>query len=170
MNELISSDEKKKPQWRVLYNGALGCFKNDENNTPKIAAFDLDETIITTAGDNLFPINEEDWKFKYSKEIIIKKLKNLERQGFKLIILTNQMGISSKKNINITHSLVQRRIQNVLNEIGISSIQAFYAAKYDKFRKPEIGMLNYCIEYCNCDEGINLDLSFFVGDAGKFII
>ena len=69
----------------------------------KIAAFDLDYTLIKTKSKKLFPIDKNDWEFLY--ENVPSKIKQLYDDNFTIVIITNQMGISKVKLIKKIFSL-----------------------------------------------------------------
>lgn len=56
----------------------------------KIAAFDFDGTIVLTKSSATFPKDEKDWRF-FNKHVP-EKLQQLEAEGYKVVILSNQVG------------------------------------------------------------------------------
>ncbi|CAK5107948.1 unnamed protein product [Meloidogyne enterolobii] len=54
----------------------------------------MDCTLIKTKFGHVFPSNNDDWQF-WSRGTIV-KLKRCHKDGFKLCIFTNQMGIRKK--------------------------------------------------------------------------
>jgi hypothetical protein len=57
-------------------------------NSAKIAAFDLDHTIIKPESGKTFPISVDDWIFAYKMD----KLRDYSKKGYKIVIFTNQKG------------------------------------------------------------------------------
>jgi bifunctional polynucleotide phosphatase/kinase len=68
---------------------------SSETGCPKIASFDIDNTIIATKSGKNFAINASDWKW-FSKEVP-QKLKELHSSGFRIVFFTNQAGIEKQK-------------------------------------------------------------------------
>lgn len=64
----------------------------------QIAGYDMDSTLITTKSGRVFAQNYDDWMILYSE--IPGKLKQLYKDGYKIVIFTNQAGISEYKKIN----------------------------------------------------------------------
>ena len=64
---------------------------------PKIAAFDMDGTLICTKSGRVFALNNDDWKLLYEPQTVqtIRRLYNEEK--YKIVIITNQAGISTGK-------------------------------------------------------------------------
>lgn len=58
----------------------------------KIAAFDLDYTLIKTKSGNLFPKDENDWTWLYDNVPNI--LEELAKNKYNIVVFTNQKGIS----------------------------------------------------------------------------
>ncbi|CAG8490528.1 21222_t:CDS:10, partial [Racocetra persica] len=102
-----------------------------------IAAFDLDDTLITTKGTNKFPKDANDWKWWNKK--VPERLAKLYEEGYKIIIISNQ----------------------ALN----TSFEIYAATGYDKYRKPMIGIWNYFVEKRNVGVTIDKKNCFYVGDA-----
>ena len=63
--------------------------------TRKIAAFDLDGTLIHTKSGRTFPINVDDWKL--FNDNVIPVLKQLTKKNYSIVIITNQLGVSKNK-------------------------------------------------------------------------
>lgn len=128
----------------------------------KIASFDLDGTIITTKSKSLFPTHENDWKFCKN---MLKILTNIVHSGYKLVIFSNQAGISKKaKDITKTKRfmIITSIIEQMLNKLHMD-IPIFIAIDKDANRKPDIGMWNFFINSYKLD--IDYSKSFYCGDA-----
>ncbi|PRP89190.1 polynucleotide kinase 3-phosphatase [Planoprotostelium fungivorum] len=125
----------------------------------RIAAFDMDGTLITTKSGRKHPANETDWKFLYD-EIIETKLKELHKQGYKIVLFTNQAGVGKQQ----TASSIQNKIAKILRTINVPA-QVLVATKKDQFRKPSSLLWRKFIE--NLNRGVEADVkrSFYVGDA-----
>jgi bifunctional polynucleotide phosphatase/kinase len=118
----------------------------------KIAAFDLDHTLIKTKSGRVFPKDINDWiPFPRSKD----KIKELANNGFKIVVFTNQSGSKfNKKDFT-------EKIENIAKKFDVR-IQAFVSTDYGFYRKPSVGMY-YLLEQNNDDRPIKE--SFYVGDA-----
>ena len=66
-----------------------------QNHSCKIAAFDMDSTLIITKSGKRFAKNAKDWQWWHHS--VPEKLKSLHKEGFKIIIITNQGGIAKGK-------------------------------------------------------------------------
>ncbi|KAB7506957.1 Bifunctional polynucleotide phosphatase/kinase [Armadillidium nasatum] len=141
------------------YNNELLVYNKRMKKCDKIAAYDLDGTLITTASGRVFPKDVNDWKILYTE--VPGKLKQLYKDGYKIVIFTNQLGVSRGK---ISVKDIQSKIQNVINKLGVSA-QALVSTGKGKYRKPFTGMWDFFLSECN--EGLRVDKeeSFYVGDA-----
>ncbi|KAG4087239.1 polynucleotide kinase 3 phosphatase-domain-containing protein [Neocallimastix lanati (nom. inval.)] len=149
--------------WREEDTVLIKSYKTQSPNE-KIAAFDLDETLIRPKGKNKFPKNADDWQFTYS--FIPNKLKKLVEDGFRVVIFSNQNGFSridSKKNAKIKEEQFKIKINNIFKILDIP-IMIFCAVEKDKFRKPCKGIWNTFLEKYNKVD-INYEKSFYCGDA-----
>ncbi|XP_034237622.1 uncharacterized protein F21D5.5 [Thrips palmi] len=155
-----TSSQFEQDTWQSIENGKLltflskGCHCSD-----KIAAYDMDGTIITTKSGKVFPENPNDWKILWPE--IPSKLQKLHRDGFKIVIFTNQAGISRGKT---TVSEIQQKIGKVISALGVP-VQAFVATGDTIFRKPAPGMWDILTKERNGELSINMDESFYCGDA-----
>ncbi|XP_063724862.1 uncharacterized protein LOC134852923 isoform X2 [Symsagittifera roscoffensis] len=101
---------------------------------PKIAAFDLDGTLITTKSGKKFAINDDDWKLLYGPKIQ-NKLLELVNDGFILAIFTNQNGIKVGKG---TEEGFKKKCGQILNSLKIDAF-VFVSILKDIYRKPRLG-------------------------------
>lgn len=102
----------------------------------KIAAFDMDGTIIVTQSGNVFPTNYNDWKLNFPDTS--KTIKELSDNGYKIVVFTNQGGIGKHK---VNEKLFREKIENIFNVIE-TPVQVFVATHSDIYRKPAPGMWN----------------------------
>lgn len=116
----------------------------------KYAIFDLDNTIIKTKSGKKFPINTKDWEFLFNNTI--DKIIELSKE-YKIIIITNQKGISTGK-INIED--FKKKIVSIKNNLKIE-ISCFISINDDMYRKPRTLIID---NYLKLDKN-----SFFCGDA-----
>ncbi|XP_074644868.1 bifunctional polynucleotide phosphatase/kinase-like isoform X2 [Tubulanus polymorphus] len=125
----------------------------------KVAAFDMDGTIITTKSGRVFAVDFNDWKFLLPE--IPGKLKKLFADGFKIVFFTNQMGISRGK---LKEKDLKTKITEIVRQIP-APIQVFVSTGPGRYRKPALGMWTFLHEKAN--DGIDIDekLSFYCGDA-----
>lgn len=105
----------------------------------KIAAFDMDGTLIVTQSGKVFPVDENDWQI-YSPEIIT-SINKLYDDGYKIVIFTNQGGIGIN---NVNEKTFKKKIEDILKMIKIP-VQVFIATRKDIYRKPAPGMWNILI-------------------------
>ena len=117
----------------------------------KIAAFDLDHTLIKPNGGKTFPQDENDYIFY--NPLVLPKLQTLYNQGFMILIITNQSKLFK-----------YQMIDNVLSQINIPLV-CIIGNK--EIRKPQKELFDYLFTIfpTKNSNDINLEKSFFVGDA-----
>lgn len=123
--------------------------------TNKIAGFDLDGTLIETRSGEVYSRTAIDWKWKY--DTVYQTFANLVNQGYTIVIVTNQLGISTGK---VSLNEMRKKIHYVCNAMGLPII-VLMSTKMDKYRKPSTGTMEYLISR---QPGIDLSQSFFCGD------
>ncbi|KAI8091750.1 polynucleotide kinase 3 phosphatase-domain-containing protein [Thamnidium elegans] len=148
---------KKTIKWvHSLESVLIAKTKGSEVCKNKVAAFDLDGTLITTKSGNTYAKNESDWKWWHAS--VPQKMKSLHNEGFKIVLFSNQNGLNSDKKINS----FKYKMETILGQVEIPVI--FLAAlKKDRYRKPMTGMWDWFVE--NNQEPIDKSLCFYVGDA-----
>ncbi|KAK4160258.1 polynucleotide kinase 3 phosphatase-domain-containing protein [Cladorrhinum sp. PSN259] len=142
----------------------------------KIAAFDLDSTLITPASGKKHADGPGDWKWWHHS--VCPKLRELYEQDYQIIIFTNQGGLtlhpdpkSSSSKTPKSHAdrvaHFKKKCNSVLPAIGIPDMTLYAATGKDIFRKPRTGMWDEMLKDLELkQEEIDLAESFFVGDAG----
>ncbi|AAZ38226.1 ORF-60 [Agrotis segetum nucleopolyhedrovirus A] len=123
--------------------------------TDKIAGFDLDGTLIETRSGDIYARAAIDWKWKYTT--VYQSFMNLLNDGYTIVIVTNQLGISTGK---VSEHEMKKKVQYVCNALGLPMI-VMMASKNDKYRKPATGTMEYLVSR---QPNINLNDSFYCGD------
>lgn len=135
----------------------------------KIAAFDLDSTLITSASGKKFSNDASDWKWWDAS--IPTKLRSMEKDGYQIVILSNQNGLTLSRDPKAKGPDNTKRVapfkqkaSAILTQLDIPT--SIYAATgKDVFRKPRAGMWKeLCEDYGLQD--VDKEGSIFVGDAG----
>ena len=125
----------------------------------RIAAFDMDSTLIAPKSGRRFPLHRGDWRWLHPEVPL--KLKQLYRDGWKLVIFTNQAGISTGQT---TAASITGKISDLIEHIDCP-VQAFVATADDLFRKPATQMWAKFIHDHNDHTTVDLAASVYVGDA-----
>ena len=136
----------------------------------KIAAFDLDDTLITAVAGSKWAKSATGWKWWDLS--IPAKLKKLHNDGYMVVIISNQGNISLKENTktlqqdNASLANFKAQVTAILRQLNLP-ISVYAATEQDKFRKPRIGMWQEMLEDYDLegDGSVNLRQSFYVGDA-----
>lgn len=148
------------PRWQSFNNNQLVVFTSTGcSASAKIAAYDMDGTLIATKSGRVFPKDVDDWKIAFPTAV--KLLQEKLTDGYKIVILTNQAGIKSGKTKLVD---LKKKIESITAALKVP-LQAFIATGDSFFRKPTTGMWQALHTLHN--NGIELDLakSYYVGDA-----
>uniref|UniRef100_A0A1B6MMI3 PNK FHA domain-containing protein n=1 Tax=Graphocephala atropunctata TaxID=36148 RepID=A0A1B6MMI3_9HEMI len=127
-----------KSTWERIEDGKLYIFTSaGVRSSSKIAAYDLDGTLILTKSGRVFPKDNDDWKLAFGS--VKPKLSKFAGDGYKIVILTNQAGISrGKTNINE----FKTKIENIVRDLNVP-VQVFIATTTSIYRKPAPGMWTF---------------------------
>ncbi|KAG7581987.1 HAD-like superfamily [Arabidopsis suecica] len=174
---LSASDVKDKyrdanllPKWKAFETVIFLERDDGLNDSEKIAAFDFDGCLAKTS---VKIVGADAWSLMYPS--IPEKLQSLYNQGYKLVIFTNESNIDRWKNkrqaavdskIGRLNSFIERvkvPIQ-VFIACGFSS-SGGKGGKDDLYRKPKAGMWQLMKKHFNSGIAIDMDKSFYVGDA-----
>lgn len=138
----------------------------------KIAAFDFDDTLITTKSGLKFARGEDDWKWWHAS--VPGRLKQLDAEGYAIVIISNQGAITLSTANSKAPKLDMKslgtfkgKVLAVLNALELP-ISVYAATEKDLFRKPRTGMWDQLLQdYGLSDSAGEVDHanSIFVGDA-----
>ena len=125
----------------------------------KIAAFDIDFTIVKPKSGRKFSANKDDWEFLYDE--VPKKLKSLHDEGYKLVFVTNQGGVEKGKT-NLSE--LKYKFCRIVEDIGVP-VQIYILTGYNHFRKPNCAVWELMMEKFNDGVKVDLAVSLYCGDA-----
>ncbi|WPH01075.1 putative HAD-superfamily hydrolase,subfamily IIIA, polynucleotide kinase 3 phosphatase [Acrodontium crateriforme] len=153
------------------YNKTSGNSNVHPKPPVKIAAFDLDDTLIATKSGNTFSRSPDDWRWWHP--IVPSRLQQLHADGFHIIVVTNQGGVKLKTDPKAPNGSMKSvanfktKVTAVLNSLNLP-ITLYAATGADMYRKPRTGMWTQMVEDLGMhdnDEALDLEKSVFVGDA-----
>ena len=98
--------------------------------TSKVASFDLDQTLIDTKSGKKFPKDGNDWVWKYPN--VPEKIKELSRENYSIMIISNQAGIVKDKKSGDQWS---EKLDQIVQKLGIEMKVLCSIAK-NQYRKP----------------------------------
>ncbi|KAI5474580.1 bifunctional polynucleotide phosphatase/kinase [Pseudohyphozyma bogoriensis] len=122
----------------------------------RVAAFDLDGTIIVPASGKKFPRDENDWRWWDNK--VPKKLRELEQDGYAIVFISNQAGMPGAQ------KKFEKKLPLLANALEVP-FRVLAALEYDHYRKPGTGLWDLFAESYNGGVDVDLSQSFYVGDA-----
>lgn len=177
METFFTPASKKKPEklvWRIVHGslivGEYNEPKRQRSGRVKVAAFDLDDTIVKPRNGNRFArsANSHDWW----DTSVPDKLRQLRDDGYLVVILSNQGSVSLKDNAKSLQkdstSLrnLKDQLTTHLNRLGFP-ISVYAATANDQFRKPRTGMWEQMKEDFDLENNDTIDMenSFYIGDA-----
>lgn len=154
------------PKWKVFSTLIYLEREDGLKDSSKIAAFDFDGCLAKTSVQR---VGASAWSLMYAS--IPKKLQSLYNDGFKLVIFTNEANIErwkNKRQVAVDSKI--GRLDSFIKLVNVP-IQVFIACgvskgqEHDPFRKPKTGMWRIMEQQFNSGILIDMDQSFYVGDA-----
>jgi bifunctional polynucleotide phosphatase/kinase len=133
-----------------------------DSQSIKIAAFDLDDTLITANSGNKWARHANSWKWWDGS--VPARLKQLYSDGYIVIIMSNQGNVIPKADSKSLANL-KACITSVLQQLDLP-IHFYAATIQDRYRKPRTGMWQKFLDDLQLYDTIDMDNSFYVGDAG----
>jgi len=150
----LPSNESIKLVDPLQSNDSIKVINPLSSYSKKIAAFDLDDTLINTKSGKKLAKEMTDWKLMNDK--VKPKLQELVKNGYSIIIFTNQKGIGKSGKVDE----FEDKIKAIKDELGVN-LTAYVSLKDDYNRKPFPGMF----EYHTSQHPVDKTHSFYVGDA-----
>uniref|UniRef100_A0A6C0EA69 Uncharacterized protein n=1 Tax=viral metagenome TaxID=1070528 RepID=A0A6C0EA69_9ZZZZ len=129
------------------------------HNSEKILILDLDWTLIQPELGNIFPVNENDWSFRFP----IKKVLEYYLKGYKIVVFSNQKHTFDGK-LSFNFEGFKRRWAAILKAMDIP-VYILIAPTDDFYRKPLTGMWDYLCNNLNGNVKVDKNQCIFVGDA-----
>lgn len=134
-----------------------------EITNQKIAAFDLDSTLIKTKSGKTFAINASDWKWFSSN--VPNVLQKYYSMGYRIMIITNQARIKNNQNLLETFKEKMEQIEislaNYSNMTSGMTFEVFCLNHKNVFRKPYPTLIDVLFKTVIDSK------SFFCGDAAN---
>jgi len=148
-------------EWREIGGGAMiVATEHGLQGASRVAAFDLDWCVIGTASGKVFPRDLHDWKFLFPE--VPGRLKQLDKEGYKVVIISNQSGIQRGK---MTVDDWRTKATRIKEKLGIP-LQVFCSTRDGGyFRKPKPGIWEWLEKHGNMGVEVDKSKSFYVGDA-----
>ncbi|UJR21062.1 hypothetical protein I4U23_024162 [Adineta vaga] len=158
LNPVKVSEATSKDLWEIPCDGLEVFTSKGVMSSEKIAAFDMDGTIIQTKSGKVYPTDENDWRIGF--DTCFKKLKQLHTDSYKIVVFTNQRGLMKATSTDP----FRKKIQFIQQKLNVP-LQVFVAIHPGRYRKPCIG--SWLLLESKYNDGIKIDKakSFFVGDA-----
>ena len=92
---------------------------------------------------------------------VVPKLHSLHDDGYRIVIITNQLGISKGKP---TKPEFRQKMESIVTKLEIPTLVIASMTK-DVYRKPCMGMWEHLIEKENGGVEVDIEESFYIGDA-----
>lgn len=160
MDENYEDKGAEEDSWDNVHKGELYVYTSKGvKASEKVAAFDMDGTIIKTKSNKIHPVDTNDWQIIFRE--VPKKLKEQLEKGFKIIFFTNQASIGNGKT---KIEDFKNKITNIVDVLQVP-VQVFISTGKGFYRKPASGMWKIFSEQKNNGVVIDMKESFYCGDA-----
>ncbi|XP_011506102.1 PREDICTED: uncharacterized protein F21D5.5 [Ceratosolen solmsi marchali] len=147
-------------KWEHFTNNTLFVYTSEGcEGRSKIAAYDMDKTLIKTKSGLEFPRDTNDWELL--NLLVPGNLKKYYDDDYKIVVFSNQASLGTAKTPLKDFKL---KIEGLVKRIGIP-MQVYLAAGQSIYRKPRTGMWDFLLSQMNDNVTVDKEKSFFVGDA-----
>lgn len=170
-----SEKQPDKVTFQVLHETLLVARHEDAASVQrpkpvKIAAFDFDDTLITTKSGLKFARGEYDWKWWHAS--VPTRLKQLHADGHAIVVVSNQAAVSLRADVKAPKDGM-RSLNNIKGKITAAfttldlPVSMYAATGHDIYRKPRTGMWEQILKDYGLVNAVDVDHenSVFVGDA-----
>ncbi|KAF9190919.1 hypothetical protein BGZ51_008068 [Haplosporangium sp. Z 767] len=126
----------------------------------KVAAFDLDQTLISVNGKHKWPKNADDWVWWAPK--VPARLKEIADEGYTIVVITNQNGLdgNAKKQAEM-----RLKFEKICSQLQLP-MWILISMQKDHYRKPMTGLWHWLeATFLKDDIQIDRSASYYVGDA-----
>ncbi|KAF2851229.1 PNK3P-domain-containing protein [Plenodomus tracheiphilus IPT5] len=129
----------------------------------KIAAFDLDATLVVTKSGKFTAVESEDWDWWHAS--VPARLKQISEEGYDIIIVTNQGRLTMRNGTKSPIAyLFQSKIESIFHALEVPAT-IYAACANDIWRKPRTYAWDHYIQTILPSQAVDLSGSYFVGDA-----
>lgn len=156
--------------WDIVDSTVVRALRRDRpQRTEKeyvLAAFDMDDTLITPRSGYRFSVSPRDWKFVGNvRTVLDSKVKELESDNCTVIVVVCSNQLSVVPNLQSKSLILLKQKINIVMSLLPNAYMYLAAAGVNaqQYRKPEPRMLEVITS--TFGNNINLSKSFFVGDA-----
>ena len=133
------------------------------NPKEKVAGFDLDSTLVNwNLPPGIFPSHVHQYELWNAS--VIDKLRKLDKEGYKIVVFSNQGGIKGAFQGKIA-ARVKSVIDWIAKKVGRPVFAVISTMSDSEYHKPRVGMWEIMESRCNGGVEVRPDLSFFVGDS-----
>ncbi|CAN0423965.1 unnamed protein product, partial [Pylaiella littoralis] len=147
-------------RWEELMGGSvLRWVPNTTRVSTHIAAFDMDGTLIKTKSGKRFGDAKDDWRLWHGSIPVV--LRKWYDRGYKVAIISNQMGVGTGK---VDQKMLQAKVRLVVEALGVP-VEAYLACHDDYYRKPRLGCWDLLSTSHNGGLDVEKEACLYVGDA-----
>ncbi|KHJ77000.1 putative DNA 3'-phosphatase, partial [Oesophagostomum dentatum] len=113
---MFGQPREKTGEWEGKHSDNILIFTHNKcEPRAKIAAFDMDGTLVTTKSGKVFPIDTSDWRIIYNQ--VVPRMKKLYgEEDYKIVIFTNQKGIQIGK---VDKNAFKRKMEAIIAKLGV---------------------------------------------------
>lgn len=152
-----SAASASTPGWEEVDSAVVRDFGSPASS--RVAGFDMDGTLIKTKSGKAFPTSKDDWVLWAPQ--VATKLQALQKDGVKVVLITNQGGIAKGKS---TKEEITSKIEGLQKAVATPFL-AMILTQDDLYRKPLPTAWKLIEERFNGGTAVDKASSFFCGDA-----